>query len=118
MTDNKDFVLTEVKKVFQQIDQLIAHLKNQGNLSQKDVEFLREVIFHIDGLLSKLNLQEESEDIDIVKNDLVHYLTDANEHLRKVLLDHEGTDHTHHPDHQDKNNRFFVEMIQQLKNMK
>lgn len=114
---DKTSYLPEVEKVFQQIDQLIAHLKNQGNLSQKDVEFLREVIFHIDGLLNKLNLQEETQEIDIVKNDLIHYLTDANDHLRKVLLDHEGTDHQHHPEHQEENNRFFVDMIHQLKNL-
>ena len=118
MTD-KTLVLPEVENIYQQIDRLIDHLGKQSKLSQKDVEFLRKIIFHIDGLLNKLNLNAQDGDrVDIYRNDLINDLTQANEHLRNVLLAHEGTEHIHHPSDQKKNDEFFVEMIRQLKNMK
>lgn len=115
MDSNNNLVLSEVENIYQQVDKLIEHLKNQTQLSYKDIEFLRQVIFHVDGLLNKMNSSEETQEFDIVKNDLIKYLDEANQHLRKVLLKHDGTQVEHTDDNQEKNDKFFVELISQLK---
>ncbi len=103
-----------MEKTFEDIEFLLTHLNNQGYVSTQDIQFLREIVFHIDGLVNKLE-NNETDDSDIIKRDVIDYLKQTDEHLRRVLFNHEDTEKEHDPDHQDANNRLFVSLLNQLK---
>jgi len=105
----------DLSEIIEQVDNLIDHLKNQGQLSATDIEFLRKIVFHLDSLILKINNQKNQT--DFVATEIATTLTTANNHLRTVLLNEEKTVYQHPELHQQKNNFIFASLINQIKSV-
>lgn len=102
----------ELKRILEQLDILIKKL-GQNKVSKKDIEALREIIFHLDALIIKVKTAEKSFPL---LPQLLEDLTVANDHLRKVLLDEEATTYVHQTTgHQQTNDKFFANLVSQIK---
>lgn len=96
------------------LDELIKKL-NDNQVSQKDIEALREIIFHLDSMI--IRVKKENANFPFLP-EIIKDLTTANEHLRKVLLDEEKTTFNHsESEKQDSNNQLFASLINQIKNI-
>ena len=110
--------LADLQATTEQVDKIITHLKNQERLSREDINFLEEVVFHLNALIVRLKNQK-TPGLDLAYHDSLEFLTTANEHLRKVLVREENTTYVHSsPEKQKNNNYLFGTLIRQIQQLK
>lgn len=108
---------TEVQELFDEIEKVLTHIDAQQQLSLDDIEYLRNIIFHIDGLLNSLE-QRTEETHALILQEVTKNLREANQHLRKVLLREESTTFVHTPDKQKHHEKLFTGLIRRIQELK
>ncbi len=116
MSSNPE-LFNDLDEMIKSIDVLIKHLSSKNQLSVQDVQSLEKTIFHIDGLLIKLNNKQKQEFNLIIMN-IIQALNEANVHLKHILTHKQDNPTNYHSDqHQKLSNHLFASLFNHLKKL-
>ncbi len=116
MSISTEKITSQLQSLVSEVEIVIDHIGSQTGLSQSDVEFLREVIFHLDAIIVKIKNDFEKNQ-NLILMDVVEKLSDANNHLRNVLLHEESCQLQHSETHQKQNDLIFLKLIKRIKQL-
>lgn len=109
--------LEDLESTIAMVDTVLQHLKNQGKASKQDIAQLKEIIFHLDGLLVRLKAEPDGQN-DLLTQDVIRFLSSALENMRDVLESEEDTEHEHQKEgHQESNDNLFASLVKQIQQL-
>lgn len=111
---SQTFSSDELNTILGQVEEVFTDLKKTDQISNSDREKLGQVISHIDNLLIHLKRQKAIH-YSLLYEDIIKYLTETNQHLRKVFLQATSGEGNHNE--RTSNDKMFLSLVTNIKKL-